>query len=76
MAQVYKAKFTPSEIYADGRWITDPTEIAAIMAEDAAEADAHRAAKGHDCWDNPVHSTPRGRDTYHCGICGDLLQVG
>lgn len=38
-------------------------------------------AKGHDCFDNAVHSTFRShrggmQDAYHCGVCGDLLQVG
>ncbi len=71
----------PDSIYADGEWITDPERIAAIVAADQVKADAAKAAKGHDCWENVEHSlfeSSRGgmQDAYHCGVCGDLLQVG
>lgn len=71
----------PDSIYQDGEWITDPDRIAEIVAVAQAAEVVAIAAKGHDCWDNPVHSTFRSsrggmQDAYHCGICGDLLQVG
>jgi len=82
----YKVKGLPSEVGGqnpDGTFwsTTDPDEIARIVAEDEAKAEAEVARKGHDCWDNPVHSlfrSSRGgmQDAYNCGICGELLQVG
>jgi hypothetical protein len=64
-------------ILANGERITDQDRIAEYMAVAQAEVIVAVAAKGHDCWENPVHYLlPSGRDAYDCGICGDLLQVG
>lgn len=52
------------------------------MAKERSEAEEKRLReKGHDCNDHLVHQTyDRGNgvlgDSYVCGICGDLIQVG
>lgn len=56
-------------------------EVAAERERGEQERQKSIAAKGHDCWANPVHRTFRSsrggmQDAYDCGICGDLLQVG
>jgi hypothetical protein len=76
---------TDGSCFGEGEWhfvdITDPVVIAEMMAEDERKQAEHVAAKGHDCWDFPVHRTFRRQgggtqDAYDCGVCGDLLQVG
>jgi hypothetical protein len=66
----------------DGKFVKMTDEERAVAyAESEVRHAARVKAKGHDCNDHVVHElfeSSRGgmQDSYVCGLCGDLLQVG
>jgi len=66
----------------DGSTVESHSWNCPVEAKKRSEAHQKRIEeKGHDCDEHAVHSlfeSDRGglQDAYHCGICGDLLQVG
>ena len=64
----------------DGTVVESHTFRCASIAR-SEEREKRIKAKGHDCDEHRVHGTylrdnGSENDSYHCGICGDLLQVG